>query len=250
MNWGRTMLLPITTRRAAPYRCDIGTIEAKSTCIRKFAAFSGLAALLAMSGFANAQSGLNASPLGQACLEPSNTIETIIGELEIEDWQLAPDPSALTLEQLAWTGMPQYFAGDSGGAELKSVLELKIRTAKGLLRKKELPTNKTRILVRKIDERQETLLLMWRKPTPQTTEIQCLAALVNKIGNEPLVTGDAVKIEPDFHRMSTPNLPQNEATQKVDVVVLNRISLEERLGAPVPADFIVETYLSYSAKEN
>ncbi|MCP5086221.1 MAG: hypothetical protein GY952_05380 [Rhodobacteraceae bacterium] len=206
---------------------------------------------LLLSGTAVAQSGLNGLPLAQHCLEPSGSIEKILDWLEWEGWQVVSNPNQTSMIQLAWAGMPRYFSGDSGGATLESVFEIKKKAAAGLLRKKQLPTNQTRIMVRDPDGvHQETLIVMWRQPTPTKTEVQCIGALVDQSVDDPATDSSFGEGLPDFHRLTAPDLPKDEPFQRVDFIVLNRRSLENQLGVAVPVDAIVETFSSFSTVEN
>ncbi|WGI23451.1 hypothetical protein [Amylibacter sp. IMCC11727] len=185
-----------------------------------------------------------------ACFQPATTLTSVTDDLAKDGWETTTDRSDLVIEHLTWTGMPQYFAGDSGGQSLANVLDMKRMSARGILRKKDLPDAQTRILTRQTDTQIELAKVVWVAVSPTQTTIHCTFSVgASSVDNwaTHVPNPDAM---PLFLRIphSNASLDQTQASQ--DIVALNRASLSQDLGVPVPSDAIIETYLSFLAKEN
>ena len=104
-------------------------------------------------------------------------LDTIEGVLAEQNWQAA-SPNDDLIDGLAWIGMNLYFIGDSGGERYDTIYDLKLKSAKGMLRKKDIPQSKNRFFTRATQAGDEILHVVWQQPFPNRLEIQCRAALL------------------------------------------------------------------------
>lgn len=183
------------------------------------------------------------------CFQPTIQIEDITTALSADGWQTADRSDASVADHLTWMGMPQYFAGDSGGQSLTSVLEMKRMSATGILRKKDLETAKTRVLTRDTANGTEIAKVAVVSLTAQHASVHCTFSLqassVDGWSDAALGTDTTQQ----FTRLTSaaPAVPNAQASQ--DIVALNRAGLSETLGAPLPSDAIFETYLSFMVSD-
>ena len=168
-------------------------------------------------------------------------VNTCMGEPELEaiedalvqqSWQ-ATAPSDDLINGLAWIGMNLYFIGDSGGERYDTIYDLKLKSAKGMLRKKDIPQSMNRYMVRGSGGGREVLHVMWRQPVQTVTEVECRAALLPVSLTEIRAQIGAQDL-PAFAPMKT---------VKVDDGTLNITLLNSDALAPLtPPDAIVTTY--------
>lgn len=112
-----------------------------------------------------------------ACTRIGTGLDQVLSELEQIGWSRAAQPSDLHHEHVAWMLATTYLEADTGGLSVERILELERPMAKGLLRKKDIPTVRARLLEREIDGTAETLYLVFRQPQPGAIEVQCRFAL-------------------------------------------------------------------------
>ena len=165
-------------------------------------------------------------------------VNTCMGEPELEaiedalvqqSWQ-ATAPSDDLINGLAWIGMNLYFIGDSGGERYDTIYDLKLKSAKGTLRKKDIPQSMNRYFTRATDTGDEILHVVWQLPVPHVTEIHCRAALLpasladvrRQIGAQDLpafAALDTVKTEDGTFNITLLNNEKFEALTPPDAIV-------------------------------
>lgn len=182
-----------------------------------------------------------------ACFNPTASIDDITASLGQEGWQPADREASFVADHLTWMGMPQYFAGDSGGQTLSSVLEMKRMSATGILRKKDLPNAKTRILSRQQNDQTEVAKIAVVALTNQHASVHCTFSLAAASVTE--WSDTALSDTQLFARLPSTAPDLTDAQASKDIVALNRSALTADLGTPVPSDAIIETYLSFLTKE-
>lgn len=164
----------------------------------------------------------------QVCLRYEADIDTITDTLAESGWEQTAETDTL-IEGLTWIGTTEYFASDSGGERLETILALKAKTAAALLRKKDIPQSKGRFLTRGED----VLYVMWRQPSASVTEIACHAALSAQSTQQLLAHVDASDF-PDFKQLPT-EITENG---RVSISLLNT----ETLSPLTPPSAVLKTY--------
>ena len=89
-----------------------------------------------------------AADIATACAGTS-TFPDAVTQLESEGWTVLTRDSDLTeaqVDALAWTLMTGYLAGDDGGEDIATLLDLQRRSAPGLLARRDTDTTKSRVL--------------------------------------------------------------------------------------------------------
>jgi hypothetical protein len=165
-----------------------------------------VALLLATPQAAQADSEVVPFEFLDTCMELTdlNHIQAALGEM---GWVAAPTTSPSLVSGLAWIGATSYFTTDSGGELVESVLELKTKSAEGLLRKKDIPQSKNRYFLRQSENGEDVLHVMWRKPVPSMIEVECRAALLPTLAYEILraelgTLSTFARIQSDVPRMT------------------------------------------------
>ena len=180
------------------------------------------------------------------CLVQTNEIDTLAAALGAEGWrELDPVPDD-AIRSLAWTSVVYYFNGDSGGEQLRMIYDLQLGTARGLARKKDIATSKSRFLSRGDD----TAIIIRRKPTAKITEIDCRFAAGIAATRD--VRRAADDFEPDgsgFDALAPISPLQDGTSNQITVVLLDRDILSRQIGEPVTVDAVVQTNLIFSAQE-
>lgn len=185
-----------------------------------------------------------------ACTTPATDLSNIEASLSAEGWSVVTRPSKPVIEALAWIGMPQFFAGDSGGQTQSYVLDLKRKTAQGYFRKQDLPNAKTRILTRKVGRDSELLLLSWLKTSLMEIHVTCDYAL-SEPTTAPLRNEHApLAYTKGFARVPTLRTKDSGSTRTVQLVFMDKETLKTGLRTNVPASAILSTSLSYPAKDH
>ena len=205
-----------------------------------------LAAALSLSGPALAQ----VPDVLTTCLNPSDTVERTVETLTSQGWAVATHPDQETLTAIAWTSVPMYMVGDSGGASLSEVLAIKLKTAKGLARKVDLPSSKTRILVRQQADGQDTLVLIARTtPITKRAETHCHVSLTAESGkgleDQTILSEGA----PGFTRVEAPDVAGTGTDQSIDVVLLDPEVLSAETDTDVKTAVVLDTFTSSLMKE-
>ena len=115
------------------------------------------------------------------CFKDAPQIETITNAMTDRGWQQA-DLASLderTVEHIAWTRMRLYLGGDQGGESVENLLDIQRKTARGLHRKLDLDTSKTRVMTRVQNGLQETALILWLAPVVGVTSVTCQFTLID-----------------------------------------------------------------------
>lgn len=109
------------------------------------------------------------------CLTEAAEVEVITDGLQQAGWTLRDIKTLdeVTLSHLAWLRVASYLTTDTGGVTLPELLKLQLKTVKGIARKLDLPTGKTRVLTREHDATQDTVLVLWQKPLVAKPNITC-----------------------------------------------------------------------------
>lgn len=200
---------------------------------------------LAPAAFASQAFAFQADP----CLSPAQDISVLKTSFAAQGWQAVDGPNDPVIDALAWIGMPQYFAGDSGGQSKAYVLDLKRKTAAGYFRKKDLPNAQTRILNRTTDAGTEVLLVSWLRTSLDHINITCDFAVSPDTAAEIRAKQPPPVYKSGFSRLPTVTENSINRSSTVQIVFLDRAALEKQLNTQVPASAIVSTSLSYNAKD-
>lgn len=200
---------------------------------------------LAPAAFASQAFAFQADP----CLSPAQDISVLETSFAAQGWQAVDGPNDPVIDALAWIGMPQYFAGDSGGQSKAYVLDLKRKTAEGYFRKKDLPNSKTRILNRTTEAGTEVLLVSWLRTSLDHINITCDFAVSPDTAAEIRAKQPPPVYKSGFSRLPTVTDTSLGRASAVQIVFLDRTALEKQLNTQVPASAIVSTSLSYNAKD-
>ncbi|WP_069299769.1 hypothetical protein [Neptunicoccus sediminis] len=185
-----------------------------------------------------------------ACITPTSDLTDVEARLSAEGWSRVTRPSTPVIESLAWIGMPQFFAGDSGGQTQSYVLDLKRKAAQGYFRKKDLPNAKTRILTRKVGRESELLLLSWLRTSLMEIHVTCDFAL-SEATTAPLRNQHApLAYSKGFARVPTLRATDFGNTRTIQLVFMDKKTLKSGLRTNVPASAIISTSLSYPAKDH
>ncbi|GGA21823.1 hypothetical protein [Neptunicoccus cionae] len=184
------------------------------------------------------------------CTTPAQSFADLENALSAEGWSVVEKQTKPVIEALAWIGMPQYFAGDSGGRSQAYVLDLKRAAAKGYFRKKDLTNAKTRILTRKAGRQTELLLVSWLKTSLMQIQVTCDFAL-SEASTAPLRTEHtALTYDKGYARIPTEYGADRTAMHHSQLVFLDRETLKSSLNINIPASAILSTSLSYPAKDH
>ncbi|WP_298260565.1 hypothetical protein [uncultured Litoreibacter sp.] len=198
-------------------------------------------ALAATSLVASAQTLTEMSASIEACHLPHANVSDTVDVLAQQGWVLVPegDLSSDTIELLIWPQVAFYANGDTGGEQLKAIVDLQRKTVAGFAKKKDIPQSKTRILTRQIGADAEAVLVQWLQPTPSTVNIICRFAL-----SSASVTGQGSK---DF---GSPVTTKAEKGGIWTTTVLNADSLAAKINAPVTVSGIVQTQANFASEGN
>ena len=194
---------------------------------------------------ANIASAFDADP----CFAPTIKINEVIKALNADGWKKADRNDPTVVDHVTWMGMPQYFAGDTGGQTVESVLKIKRTSAHGILKKRDLEGAKTRILSRQTAGHTEVVKIAVVVLPQQYASIHCSFSLhAGSIDSWPEFQMTNAS-GPEFLRLTSdaPNIP--DAIASKDVVALNVPALFAKVSIGPPSDAIVETYLSFLSKE-
>ena len=218
------------TRRAAP--CGAGRAPRGGVQRTSLRLLAGLFASFLIGQTAYAESSENRLSFIDHCLAQTE-LDALEAALIGTGWSGGSDARDTLIDGLGWIGASQYFVGDSGGERVETVLELKTKSAGGLLRKVDIPQSKNRYMVRGSGGGREVLHVMWRQPVQTVTEVECRAALLPVSLTEIRAQIGAQDL-PAFAPMKT---------VKVDDGTLNITLLNSDALAPLtPPDAIVTTY--------
>lgn len=180
------------------------------------------------------------------CLTQTSEIDATSAALAAEGWRKLDPVGDDALRTLAWTSVVYYFNGDSGGESLRSIYDLQIGTARGLARKKDIATSKSRFLSRGKD----MAIVIWRKPTANITEIECrFAASASATQNLRRAASDLVPDASGFDALAPVSPLQDGTVNQITVVLLDRDIVSRQIGEPVTVDAIVQTNLIFRAQE-
>ncbi|WP_055083302.1 hypothetical protein [Jannaschia donghaensis] len=168
-----------------------------------------------------------------ACLTPAADTDTTLAALATQGWTALPDSTLPqdVADRLVWLYVAHYTTGDTGGEALASIVDLQSRTIKGLARKRDIPTSKTRFLTR----HEGAMILFWRAPVPGRFELQCRIALdgPDTPGSDP------------FARHAMEQVDHGQ----ILTVALDRAALARATGRDVKTAQLVDTYLIYGAED-
>ena len=192
-----------------------------------------------------------------ACMTKARAIEDVTASLSALGWtEIAADEIDDTgVRQLAWTYLTRFGASDAP-ATLTRELEAQERTVRGLLRKVDIDTNKSRFLRRQVAGHSEIMLVAWREPVQGVVETDCriaaaepsMSAFVERL--EQLV-GWPITDFPDFAPFPAHQPEPETSSEKrtATVYVLDRASLSEKVGSTVEVQAVIETYFRYRLAE-
>ena len=162
---------------------------------------------------ANIASAFDADP----CFTPTIKINEVIKALNADGWKTADRNDPTVVDHVTWMGMPQYFAGDSGGQTVESVLRIKRTSAQGILKKRDLDGAKTRILSRQTAGHTEVVKIAVVVLPQQNASIHCSFSLhAGSIDTWPELQM-ANASGPEFLRLTSdaPNIPDAIASKDV-----------------------------------
>ena len=162
---------------------------------------------------ANIASAFDADP----CFTPTIKINEVIKALNADGWKTADQNDPTVVDHVTWMGMPQYFAGDSGGQTVESVLRIKRTSAQGILKKRDLDGAKTRILSRQTAGHTEVVKIAVVVLPQQNASIHCSFSLhAGSIDTWPELQM-ANASGPEFLRLTSdaPNIPDAIASKDV-----------------------------------
>jgi hypothetical protein len=169
-----------------------------------------------------------------ACRAPVADIDAAVTTLAAEGWTPLPEgplPQDIA-DQLVWLYVAQYTTGDSGGEALTALVELQARTVTGIVRKRDIPTSKTRILTGESG----AMILMWRASSPGRVTLQCRTAL----------TG------PDAPGATLIDLAGAQRSQDDTVmrIALDRAGLAAATGRDVVTAQLIETSITFNLEKS
>ena len=197
-------------------------------------------ALAATSYIASALTLTEMSASIEACHQPNANVDDTVNALAQQGWlrvegELSPD----IIELLIWPQVAFYATGDTGGEQIKAIVDLQRKTVAGFARKKDIPQSKTRILTRQIGADTEAALVFWLQPDPAQTNIICRFAL----SSASLVGHTAT----DF---ATPEVIEISPTQRFAITPMNAASLAAKISASVTVSGTLETQTSFASGSN
>jgi hypothetical protein len=96
----------------------------------------------------------------------------------------------------------------------------------------------------------ETLVVNWQLDGNRMILLRCTFALSPFSTAAVRAKLGQTDMTPLFWTMPSASRDDNGVSQRLDLVLLNREALSDELSQPVPADAIVETTLSYRAKDH
>lgn len=180
----------------------------------------------------------------EACHLPNANVDDTVTALAQQGWILVPegDLAPEVIELLIWPQVAFYATGDTGGEQIKSIVDLQRKTVAGFARKKDIPQSQTRILHRQIGANHEAALVFWLQPDPSTTNIICRFALssTSLIGH---TAGD-------FAVPQVFDSSDATATRSFAATTMNAASLSAKIGAPVTVSGIIQTQTNFAAGGN
>ncbi|EPX81593.1 hypothetical protein [Litoreibacter arenae] len=199
-----------------------------------------LALLLLSTLPASAQTLTEMSGSIDACHQPTANVDDTVTSLAQQGWALVPqgDLSPETIELLIWPQVAFYATGDTGGEQIKAIVDLQRKTVAGFAKKKDIPQSKTRILTRQIGSDTEAALVFWLQPDPAQTNIICRFAL-----SSASLSGQPTE---DF---AAPRVVETSPTQRFAITPMNAASLATKIGAPVTVSGTLETQTSFPSQE-
>ncbi|PTX57176.1 hypothetical protein C8N43_1842 [Litoreibacter ponti] len=174
----------------------------------------------------------------EACHTPA-PIEETVAALGQEGWIAVDGPlGPEIIELLIWPQVAFYATGDTGGAQIRAIVDLQRKTVAGFARKADIPQSKTRILTRQIGADREAVLVFWLQPDPATTNIICRFAL----SPHSMIAHTAGDFGP-------PSVAQTTPTQRFSITPMNAASLAAKIDAPVTVSGTLETQFSFPSQE-
>lgn len=205
-----------------------------------------LCASLGSTGPVLAQSGDGILASANRCLLPATDIDGVVTRLQADAWTVtSPVPDA-SVEMLVWPLIAGYFASDSGGETLQTIHELQQKTMRAYTQKQDIPASKSRVLTRDTD----AVHVLWRKTMTGGTEIECRFAVdaprmqdIRTHAGLPSETGEDLKALPQI------NSSEAHSQRYVQITLLNRAALAQKIGQSVIADATINTYQSFGFQE-
>ncbi|SFR40675.1 hypothetical protein [Litoreibacter janthinus] len=180
----------------------------------------------------------------EACHLPHAEVDATVDALAAQGWVPVPqgDLAPEIIELLIWPQVAFYATGDTGGEQIKAIVELQRKTVAGFAKKKDIPQSKTRILTRQIGTDVEAALVFWLQPDPAQTNIICRFALssTSLIGH---TAGG-------FAAPQVVDQSDATATKSFSVTVMNAGHLANQIAAPVNVSGVVETQTSFATGGN
>ena len=175
-----------------------------------------------------------------ACHLPNANVDDTVNALAQQGWVQAPegDLSPEIIELLIWPQAAFYATGDTGGEQIKAIVDLQRKTVAGFAKKKDIPQSKTRILTRQIGADTEAALVFWLQPDPAQTNIICRFAL-----SPHSLIGHTAS---DF---AAPQVVETTPTKRFAITPMNAASLAAKIGAPVTVSGTLETQTSFPSQE-
>jgi hypothetical protein len=159
-------------------------------------------------------------------------VDDIVTALSNEGWQLSSRPlSDTTTAQLVWPQAMFYLAGDTGGEELTSIVALQTKTIAGFARKQDIPSSKTRIMIRAKGNAQDSVLLLWQMPVAGSVSVVCRFALsANSLNDN---HAQAISANPPI---------ETGENQGFSITSMNTSVLSTALGRPVTTSGVLSTH--------
>ncbi len=113
------------------------------------------------------------------CAEKANNINDIVDKLIINGWQAIPNDeiSDQTVNNLSWIYMGIHLQGDPSLAQITQQAHLQQRTVRGIIRKKDIPSAKTRFFVKDTQKSPEAMIVNWVHTYPHVAWVECNLSL-------------------------------------------------------------------------
>ncbi|MEP3346581.1 MAG: hypothetical protein ABJN34_16130 [Litoreibacter sp.] len=217
----------------------------RMTLIRQAIIIVGASTALAASSLvASALTLTEMSASIEACHLPHANVDDTVEALAQQGWMQAPESNLVpeVIEQLIWPQVAFYANGDTGGEQIKSIVDLQRKTVAGFARKKDIPQSKTRILTRQIGADAEAALVFWLQPDPDATNIICRFAL-----SSTTLIGHAAG---GFAEPQVVDQSDATATKSFSITAMNAGFLSEQIDAPVTVSGIVQTQTTFASEGN
>ncbi len=157
------------------------------------------------------------------CAEKADDINDIVSKLTVIGWKSIPkdEISDQTVRDLSWIYMGQNLLGEPSLAQITQQADLQKRTVRGFARKKDIPSAKTRILIKDVQKTSEAMIVNWVHIYPHVAWVECNLAL--KVSTPPEWSdqiANYLKVSPsEFPTFFSSPINFNEGSVKTQMTV-------------------------------